>query len=378
MISPIFKSFFLPIFRRHKKIFILLGIEGILSGVISVALPVFAKLETDQLIEKHSFDSFGIQLTPFNLFIGILGLILMVNVVEKLIQSIIRIIMDSYQNYITNDIQLTLFRNMEKMEVGRTMSSRFRYIASIIDNEFEASARQILEMPGDILKKLISLIGMVTIYAYFDIRLLGVVVISATLGYYIGFFAQRIRTKYEIKWKFSLGRKQYFYSMLFLRNFIDLATNGAVGSMIRQYDYILQEQVKNGLQKNWSDLSWNIASLLNDSLSQIVIKAIVGYGVFVGTNSVGMVVLVIASTETIDRLVSSLFDMRKNYRDFRFRESSIELFLEICAPIGTTDRIDGKKLEIVMENLSFSYPNLARYELDYLKLVQRRLQMGAM
>lgn len=354
----------------------LLGLEGVLSGVISVVLPLFAKLETDQLIEKHSFDSFGIQLTPFNLFIGILGLILIVNIIERLVQSIIRIIIDLYRSYITNDIQLTIFRNMEMMEVGRTMSSRFRYITNIIDNEFEALVRQILEIPGDILKNLISLIGMVAIYAFFDIRLLGVVILSAIIGYYISFFAQRIHTKYEIKWKFSMGRKQYFYSSLFLHHFIDLATNGGVSSMIRQYDHILREQIKNGLQKNWWDLTWNIASLINDSFSQIVIKAIVGYGVFVGTNSVGMVVLVIASTQTIDRLISSLFVMRKNYRDFRFRESSIELFLEICAPIGTIDRIDEKKLEIVMENLTFSYPNLARYELEYLKLVQKRLQMS--
>lgn len=168
----------------------------------------------------------------------------------------------------------------------------------------------------------------------------------------------------------------YFYSNLFLQHFIDLATNGAVGSMIRQYDFLLREQVKYGLRKNWADLAWNIASLFNYSISQIAIKAIVGYGVFAGTNSVGMVVLVIASMGTIENLVTSLFNMRKEYRDFRFRESAIELFLEICAPVGTVDRHDGKKLEIVMENLSFSYPNLAGYELDYLKLVQKRLQIG--
>jgi ABC-type bacteriocin/lantibiotic exporter with double-glycine peptidase domain len=146
--------------------------------------------------------------------------------------------------------------------------------------------------------------------------------------------------------------------------------------MIRQYGHILGEEVKNGLQKNWADLSWSIASLFNNSLSQIAIKAIVGYGVFAGTNSVGMVVLVIASTGTVEGLVTSLFNLRKDYRDFRFRESSIELFLEICAPVGTHDGARPEKLEIAMENLSFSYPNLAGYELDYLKLIQKRLQMG--
>lgn len=181
MISPIFKSFFLPIFLRHKKIFFLLGAEGIIAGAISVVLPVFAKLETDQLIEKHPFDHFGIQLTPFNLFLGILGIILVVNIVENLVQSVIRIIKDSYQSYIANDIQLTLFRNMEKMEVGRTMNSRFRHIGRILDNEFEASSRQILELPGDILSRLVSLVGLVSVYAYFDIRLLGVVILSAIL-----------------------------------------------------------------------------------------------------------------------------------------------------------------------------------------------------
>lgn len=68
-----------------------------------------------------------------------------------------------------------------------------------------------------------------------------------------------LREKYEIQWKFTLGQKIWFYSDLFLRSLPELATNGAIKPTLNAYKKVLDLQSKEGLKKNWADLTWIIS-----------------------------------------------------------------------------------------------------------------------
>jgi hypothetical protein len=67
---------------------------------------------------------------------------------------------------------------------------------------------------------------MIAIYAYFDIRLLIVVVISAVIGYFIEMLSRKIAQKFEVDWKMTLGRQVWKYSNLFMYEFSQLAVSG--------------------------------------------------------------------------------------------------------------------------------------------------------
>ena len=66
----------------------------------------------------------------------------------------------------------------------------------------------------------------------------------------------------------------------------------------------------------------------------MLIKILVGLSVFEGTQSIGIVALVVASMWTVEDLVKDGINFRREYLRTRFQDSSILLFLEMCEPIG--------------------------------------------
>ena len=370
MLSPEIRSFFIPIFSKHKTIFLLLLLDGLVTGLSSVIMPVLLKFETDQLMEQKGGIFLFWELTGFQIFIAILALILLVEIITRLIQEISGIFLEAKKEYLTNQIQLELFQKMKLMEVWRALNNRFRNIARVLDGEFWSFSNTLIQLPGGVLQKIIQITGITAIFAYFDIRLLFIVTISALCTYFIDRYADIVRQKYAIHWKFSLGQKVHYYNDLFLRSFGQLAINGAVKTTLDSYKHLLDEQIRHGLKKNWANLTWTFSGLLTGSLSRMLIKIIVGYSVFEGTQSIGIVALVIATMGTVEDILKSIITVRREYFRFRFQESSILLFLEMCEPIGEIHSFPEKVEKIQCKNIEFSYPNLSSYEKKYMDIVE--------
>lgn len=376
MLSPQIRWFFLPIFIKHKSIFLLLLLDGFVSGIATIITPVLLKLETDQLVWQKGGTFFFWQLNGFHIFVSILILILLTDIITRLIQRISWVFLDARKEYLTNHIQLELFQKMSQMEVWRAMNGRFRNIARILDSEFGNFSNTLIHLPWWFLQNIIQIAGITAIFSYFDIRFLLIVVISAIFSYFIDRYADILRQKYEVHWKFSLGQKAYYYSELMLRSFWQLATNGAVKTTLDSYSLLLNEQIRQGLKKNWAELTWTISGLLTGSLSKMLIKIIVGYSVFEGTQSIGIVALVVSTMGTVEDTMRNLIAIRKDYLHFRFQESSILLFLEMCEPIGDISILDQEIEKIHGKNIWFSYPNLSFFERRYMNIVEDFMKWG--
>ncbi len=363
-------NFYFPILKKYKILFILMALNGIISGLLSVWMPVLLKMETDQLVSKQGLNIFWNSLSGFEVFMLILAIILITNIIERVIQWITDIFISAKKDLLANDIQCHLFKKMENMEIGRSMNSRYKYITKIIDTEFPAISSKIMHVPKEMLEFIIQLIWMTAIYAYFDIKLLWIVVISSIIWYFIELVARKTKKKYEVEWKFTLWRQIYKYSSLFLYDFTNLAISGWVSSTIKKYEYLLNKENKNFIKRDLSGLIWDIEGLMNYNIRDILLKWIVWYGVFIGTNSVGMVVFVISSMGTIWGIISQIFSVRNQYRDFLFQQESILLMLKIYAPIWSIN-YDKKVHTIEFKNISFAYKNLAIYEQEYFEILQK-------
>jgi ABC-type multidrug transport system fused ATPase/permease subunit len=351
-------------------------LDGFIWGIASVITPILLKLETDQLAAQTGGTYFFWELDGFEVFVAILLLILLTDIITRLIQRVSGIFLDAKKDYLNNHIQLQLFEKMNMMEVGRAMNNRFRNIARILDSEFWSFSSSLIQLPWWILQRSIQITGITAIFLYFDIRFLIIVIVSAIFTYFIEKYADILRQKYDTHWKFWLGQKMYFYSDLFLRSFGQLATNGAVNTTLQSYRNLLDEQIRLGLKKNWAELTWVFSGLLTDSLSKMLIKIIVGYSVFAGTQSIGIVVLVVSSMGTVEDIMKSIITLRRDYFRFRFQESSILLFLEMCEPVGNILEYRQPIEKIEIQWLTFSYPNLSFYERKYMWIVEDFVQRG--
>ena len=83
-----------------------------------------------------------------------------------------------------------------------------------------------------------------------------------------------------------------------------------------------------------------------------------------------MVALVVSSMGTVEEIMARILTLRKDYLRFRFQESSILLFLEMCEPIGKIQKSQHDIQTIKLDNLSFSCPNLKSYEKQYMEIVE--------
>lgn len=197
--SPIFR-FFRPIISKHRAVFVLLGLGGVISGLTAVVLPLLAKLETDQLVEQKSLTLFGSHMSGFEVFVLVLVILLIVSLIERIIEDIVRIVSQARQDHLSNDIQLALFRMMETMEVGHTFSARFKSIGRTLESQFGSFMQTIIAFPGASISSIITMVGLIGIYTYFEPVLLIVVSIAALVTYAISGIQRKIEIKYRVAW----------------------------------------------------------------------------------------------------------------------------------------------------------------------------------
>ena len=374
MLHKIFKKeilyFYIPILQKYKSIFVLMSLSGIISGASSVLIPLLLKLETDQLVEQNTRIIFWSEIWAFQVFLIILWCIVLVNILETCLSSLSSIILNSKEDLLRNEVQFHLFKRMKNMEIGTAMSNRYKYLTEIVDQSIQNLTNTLTNIPKSTIQFVIEIVGITLIYLYFDIRLLFVVIFSALIAYILEKITRNISKKYEVHWKFSLWREVWRYARLFLQNFAPLSMSWGLLSTLSNYEKVLKEENKHTIKRDFSNFFWNLNTLINYNIRDVILKVIVGYGVFMWTNSVGMVVLVVTSMGTIWNLISSILSLHIHYKQILFDQESLILLFQIIASVW--DKPWVWKIEnIAFQKVSFTYPNLAYCEKEYIQIVKK-------
>ena len=198
MISKEIINLYLPTIKRHKNLFDLMIIGAVISGFASLATPLLLKYETDQLAKTWSSIFPQISDSPFFVFVVILLVLLVVKFIDEVLEWILKIIIYKKEEMMENELQIDLFTHMQEVEVGRTLNSRFHYLRENIESAFSNLWKKFLHGPKDILTTLISSIGITAVFAYFDIRLLMVIVVTALIQHTIDSLYERQPDKHEL------------------------------------------------------------------------------------------------------------------------------------------------------------------------------------
>ena len=372
MISKEIINLYLPTIKRHKNIFVLMIIGAVISGFASLATPLLLKYETDQLAKTWSSIFPQISDSPFFVFVVILLVLLVVKFIDEVLEWILKIIIYKKEEMMENELQIDLFTHMQEVEVGRTLNSRFHYLRENIESAFSNLWKKFLHGPKDILTTLISSIGITAVFAYFDIRLLMVIVVTALIQHTIDTFSLNYDKKHSISWQLWLGRKLHYYQKLFLRNFGEMAANGAMQTTLREYKEILNHHRDHKQKWEYVGIITNILQFLSSSIGEVTIKCIVGYTVFQGTQSIGMVALVTGYSSNAWRILSKILSMKTTYRDTKFHLSTLDLFTKMFQPIGTYKKKNTLSIsKITFQNVDFTYPIMQEYEREYLEIVEK-------
>ena len=347
-------------------------VGAVISWFSSIAIPLLLKYETDQLANNGSSLFPQINNSPFFIFVLILFVLLVVKFIDQVIDGIIRIITEKKKEIIENELQIALFAHMQEVEVGRTINSRFQYLRENIESSFFDIWNKILQEPKNILTTIISSIGIITVLTYFDVTLLLVIVITTIIQHLINTFSENYRRKHEISWKMWLGRKLHYYQKLFLRNFGAMAANGAMQTTLHEYKGILDHHRKHKQKWEYVEIIANILRFLSSSIGEVTIKCIVGYAVFQGTQSIGIVALVTWYSERVWGILSDILGIKIKYRDTKFQLSTLHLFVKMFTPIGHYRNNKSPSVtKVEFQDVYFKYPMMQEYEREYLSIVEQ-------
>jgi hypothetical protein len=79
-------------------------------------------------------------------------------VIETILSSLTQIFSSSKQDLLRNEIQFELYSKMKDMEIGKSMSMRYKYISQVIDNYFPNIAQKIINIPQSVIQFVIQLV----------------------------------------------------------------------------------------------------------------------------------------------------------------------------------------------------------------------------
>lgn len=364
-------NFLKPVYKENKKFFVLLIIIGAISGISSVILPVLLKIETDQLINKSN-NFLWIENEPIIIFAIILLIIFIINLFDNLSKSILDIYKTKYKNKIENSIKYNIFLKMKNMEAGRSMNDRFKNFSSKLNNWIFILSNSLLNTPNQIIETIIQILGFSIVFAYFDIKLFFITVCIAILIYITDYIGNIIYEKQNIETQFTDDIKKDFYETLLAFEFSNLAINGSVNQTLEKYKQAIEISQEKEIKISITKLHYSEISQIIQSIWEILIKLFVGYSVFKGTQSVGMVALVIASMWTLQNIIISILNIRTRYINLKLQNDSILLFFEICENVWKINQYNKKLEKIQIKNLEFNYPNFAKYEKKFLELIKNK------
>lgn len=205
-----------------------------------------------------------------------------------------------------------------------------------------------------------------------------VLMASACILYCIDLLRQKIAQKYQFEEDYVYAHKVFIVSQEISKNMIHLISSGGFGKVIDIYKKFNKELQTNIQNRQKSETFLSVFSFSVENITEILVKLFIGYSIFFAGASVGTMTMMLLYISRIDQILSFV----RTFRFFRDRFSDdlkkLDLFLDLT---DGQKRLSGEKIKslknfdtISLENVEFSYPKFAKYELRYLKIIEERIK----
>lgn len=229
-----------------------------------------------------------------------------------------------------------LYQRLTKMEIGITFSESFENILRYVDNKLEEIVKTIVSVPKDLLSIVIRLAGIGGILVFFDWKIFFIVALGGIMSYFIG----KMRHQNNLEREYDPQLKAIEYTTWSIpselrRNLVELSRNGAVRAILDTFTKNIYE--KQRLLRKYQEKQVFISSItfFSETLIDVIVKIIVGYLVFQGTHSVGMVTMTVMYTGRFSSVIDDAFKMYFSLKKVQFDLSFFDEFLKISAPVGS-------------------------------------------
>jgi len=304
-------SFIWDSFKWHKKMFYIFFLWKIVEWVFYVILPILAKIEMDQLVEKNQELFWMIKLDPFKIFLVILIIIFFVKLIETFLKWFIELFEFEYTKMYENFYSASLYKRLETLEPWLFLNARNKkFIWEIIQN-----VRNIWYLIREFIWKIITnfftIFWIIWVLIYIDFWIFVILFISSIVIYFIEKTKERIRGKQEIEEKYEYDHKIWILTREMTKNLTYLIWSwwfNIVFEYYKKHNDDIKDRIKINQKQNFI---LNILSFLIENISDILIKIVVWIWVFFSTTSIWTMTMVLLYSSRI----TEIFDF---FRRFKF------------------------------------------------------------
>lgn len=366
--------FIQEVLKDHKKVLYLFVFWQILWAIFYILLPVLAKFEIDQLVEKNTDILWMIEGSPFLIFIVILSIIFFIKFLENIWQSIEGLLMHNYTKILENDYLYQLYKRLWHIELGLFLNKRNkRFISNVLNSSYQIwnSIRSFL---GQFITNVIFLFWVLAVFSFLDIKVFLIILISSCLVYFLNKYKEVLNLRYELGNNYELEDKLHRLKYEMSENLHRVVENSWEKMVLKHFSLFNDAQREIFYKKQKQEIFAQLLTFVIENLAEVLIKLVIWIAIFQGTQSVGFMTMALLYISRLESVLSYI-------REFRFESNRIlDMLLKLDLFLWLTDKkiIRTKELEgiknIEIKNLSFTYPNTSQEELKYFEIIERRIK----
>lgn len=346
----------------------------IIEWIFYVFIPILAKLEMDQLVEKNEQLFWIIEMNSFNIFLVILFIIFSFKILENLLLSLIEYFQYDYIQMYDNYYSQALHKRLEWVEPWIFLNARNkRFLWDIFWNS-NIVWEYIRRFIWDIITYTFVIIWITTVLTYINIWIFVILILS----WFIIYLIEKIREKYlekeDFQKKYEFDDKIRILSWQMESNFSSLISSWWFNKVLWYYNQA-NEKLRKRIKATQSRvLTLNILLFFTENISEFLVKIIVWYSIFYTTGSIWTMTMVILYLWKLNQLM--YFFRRFKFSINKFTDSllKLDLFLSVTEVNNTRKNNIDDFNKITFKNLSFSYPNFAKNELKFLTIIENRIK----
>ena len=358
---------------KHKKIFYLFIFWKFIEAFFYILLPIFAKIEMDQLVEKKPDLFWFITLNSFNIFLLILGLIFFIKFLENILRSLLELFTFNYIKIFENSYLYTLYTRLWNIELWLFLNKRNKRLVSNILWSSHDVWNWIRVYIWDLLSNIIFIIWTLTVFSFFSFYVLLVLLISSVIIYFLYKYKEILNLKYEVSQNYEFEDRLNQLKYEIQDNLHILSSNSWEKLLFKYLKQYNDEQRKliYKLQKKETFIS--LFTFFIENIWELFIKLIIWFSIFAWTSSVWLMTMGLLYVSKINWVFSY-------FREFKFYSDSIldnlsklDLFLSLTRQKSSRNTNLNDFSSIELKNVTFKYPSVSEQELKFFKIIEDRI-----
>ena len=361
-------------FKGHKKMFYIFFAWKVIEWLFYVFVPILAKIEMDQLVEKNEQLFWIITLNSFNIFLVILLIIFFIKLIENILLSLLQHFQFDYIKIYDNFYIQGLYKRLEWVEPWIFLNSRNkRFIWDIFWNS-NVIWDYIRILIWGLITYTFVIIWITTVLAFINIWIFLVLIIAWIIIYFIEKIKQKYLNKESFEDKYDFYDKIKILSEQMQDNLSYLMASWWFLKVLWYYNKANERLRKKIKTIQMKMITLNIFFFLIENVSEIFVKLIVWYSIFFATGSIWIMTMVMLYVWRINNLMYFV-------RSFRFFiDRVIDSLLKLNIFLNLTEVTEKKRKniksfnKIEFKNVTFSYPNFAKKELEFLIIIENRIK----